>query len=213
MLRRCIRIAAAMGCRRSWHRARRLRSGHPMVLCRGNRLAVHSGDGAAFDDEHLQVRVQSNKNGESFARSCPSCHQRFRTQCTWETRWTRYGATQGRSRPGNARNSARDGQHRLPRDQGRHRGSARTWPRKSAVPMSGRCRAVDPHAPIRVWPDPLEGPSHLDRADGRERHRRRGRRRRWPRRDRRGRYWPCWLGEPPSRCDHATDCRRRHLDR
>jgi hypothetical protein len=32
-----------------------------MVLCRGNRLAVHSGDGAAFDDEHLQVRVQACK--------------------------------------------------------------------------------------------------------------------------------------------------------
>ena len=32
-----------------------------MVMHRGNRLAVHPGDGASFDDVHLQVRVQSGK--------------------------------------------------------------------------------------------------------------------------------------------------------
>jgi hypothetical protein len=50
-----------------------------MVLCRGNRLAVHPGDGAAFDDVYLQVRVQAGKLANHAAVVVPVAASDFAT--------------------------------------------------------------------------------------------------------------------------------------
>jgi hypothetical protein len=50
-----------------------------MVLCRGNRLAVHADDRAAFDDVYLQARVQAGKLADHPAVVVPVAASDFAT--------------------------------------------------------------------------------------------------------------------------------------